>query len=80
MAYLIVGTAPTMRWLFWILVFVSLSRGTLKSTYRVRFALAFARTSSDDWGRCFQTYPDENPLALDVDVGDGELVGERHVC
>lgn len=26
-----------------------------------------------------QTYADEDTLALDVDVGDGELVGERHV-
>jgi hypothetical protein len=25
-------------------------------------------------------YADEHPLALEVDVGDGELVGERHDC
>ena len=28
---------------------------------------------------CFErSYADEHPLALEVDVGDGELVGERH--
>lgn len=26
------------------------------------------------------TYPDQDTLALEVDVGDGELAGERHVC
>lgn len=26
------------------------------------------------------SYADEHPLALEVDVGDGELVGERHDC
>jgi len=25
-------------------------------------------------------YADEHPLALEVDVGDGKLVGERHNC
>lgn len=25
-------------------------------------------------------YANEHPLALEVDVGDGELVGERHDC
>jgi hypothetical protein len=25
-----------------------------------------------------KTYANEDPLALDVDVGDGQLVGERH--
>jgi hypothetical protein len=30
---------------------------------------------------CFESaYADEHPLALEVDVGDGELVGERHDC
>jgi hypothetical protein len=26
------------------------------------------------------THSDQDPLALDVNVGDGELVGQRHVC
>jgi hypothetical protein len=26
------------------------------------------------------SYANEDPLALEVDVGDGELVGERHDC
>ena len=26
------------------------------------------------------TYTDQDALALEVDVGDGELVGERHGC
>jgi hypothetical protein len=26
------------------------------------------------------SYANEHPLALEVDVGDGELVGERHDC
>ena len=25
-----------------------------------------------------KTYPHEDPLAIEVDVGDGELVAERH--
>ena len=25
-------------------------------------------------------YSNENPLVLEVDIGDGELVTERHVC
>ena len=25
-----------------------------------------------------ETHTDQDPLALDVDVGNGELVGERH--
>jgi hypothetical protein len=30
---------------------------------------------------CFgRSYTDEHPLALEVDVGDGKLVGERHDC
>jgi hypothetical protein len=30
---------------------------------------------------CFEwPYANEHPLALEVDVGDGELVGERHDC
>jgi hypothetical protein len=28
----------------------------------------------------FLTYPDQDPLALEVNIGDGELVGERHGC
>lgn len=36
------------------------------------------------WGvawQCFEwPYADEHPLALEVDVGDGELAGERHGC
>ena len=31
--------------------------------------------------QCFEwPYADEHPLALEVDVLDGELVGERHDC
>lgn len=26
------------------------------------------------------TYPDQDPLVLEVEVSDGQLVGERHVC
>ena len=26
------------------------------------------------------TYSDQDPLVLEVDVGDGKLVGERHGC
>lgn len=25
-------------------------------------------------------YPDQDPLALQVDIGDGELAGQRHDC
>ena len=30
--------------------------------------------------RRVMSYADEHPLALEVDVGDGELAGERHGC
>lgn len=26
------------------------------------------------------TYPDQDPLALQVDISDGQLAGQRHVC
>lgn len=71
MAYLIVGRAPTMRWL---LVILSPSRGTLKSTCgEDQISIAWKLRDSGEL-----TYADKHALALDVDVGDGELVGERH--
>lgn len=42
-----------------------------------------AEESPDAIGRlCFFlfTYSDQDPLVLEVDVGDGKLVGERHGC
>lgn len=29
-------------------------------------------------GGAIRTHPDQDPLALDVDVSDGQLAGERH--
>lgn len=31
-------------------------------------------------GTTVKAYPDQDPLALQVDIGDGELAGQRHVC
>lgn len=77
MAYFIVGSAPTMRWVLVTLELVSLSRGTLKSTYRqiLVFCSAMRDMATND-----STHPNEDSLVLDIDVGDGELVGERHCC
>jgi hypothetical protein len=30
--------------------------------------------------RIVTAYPDQDPLALQVDIGDGELAGQRHGC
>lgn len=37
------------------------------------------RWEDGEGGGRSRTYPDEDTLALEVDIGDGELIGERHV-
>lgn len=72
-----------MRWLFVMLL--SESSGTLKSTSKVRVSRDYSRGRSEGLRKGALeamavefTYPYEDFLALQVDVGDGELVGERH--
>ena len=72
MAYLMVGSAPTMRWL--LVMFFSASRGTLKSTCESYQEPIVAGNNTIGT----VTYADKDALSLDVDVGDRELVGERH--
>lgn len=86
-ACLMVGMAPAMRWL--LVTFLSASRGTLKSTCPTSNCqihvlaldtLENCPSSSSSPGR-FRTHPDEDALALQVDIGDGELARQRHgVC
>lgn len=62
-----VGRAPTMRWL--LVIFLSESRGTLKSTCSCQ-----SLVPSEYW----DTNADEDSLVLDIDIGDAELVREGH--
>ena len=71
-----------MRWLF--VTFLSESSGTLKSTCKVNVSSVFRQWNSRSQGARFKasavelTYPDEDSFALQVDVGNGKLVGKRH--
>lgn len=64
-----VGRAPAIRCVF--VTFLSESRGTLKSTCEADQCLS---STGRSW-----THPNEDSLVLEVDVGDSELVRERHV-
>jgi len=61
-----------MRWL--LVIFLSESRGTLKSTwlFDVRHAIYVTHMHGSF------THADEDALALEIDVGNRQLVGERH--
>lgn len=74
MAYLMVGTAPAIR--CGLVTLLSPSRGTLKSTYGMT-AISEELLRHRVFGTA-TTNSDEDALALDVNVGDGEFVGERH--
>ena len=74
MADLMVGMAPTMR--CGLVTSLLASRGTLKSTCGVS-------VGGGHRGRCSGNksqgaYADQDALPLEVDVRDGQLVGERH--
>ena len=62
-----------MRWLF--VIFLSASRGTLKSTWWITSSASTAYRTRP-W---VMTYSDQDSLALEINVGNGELIGERHV-
>src|SRR5690606_36128510 len=76
MAYLMVGTAPTMR--CGLVMFLSPSRGTLKSTCErahVSFwDVHYILQRMVEW-----TYAHQDAFALEVDILDRELVGKRHL-
>lgn len=66
-----------MRWLLVIFEFVSLSRGTLKSTYLER-GISIPAIGTIQKPLCRFSYPDEDALVLDIAVGNRELVRKRH--
>jgi prepilin-type processing-associated H-X9-DG protein len=70
--------APTMRW--GLVMFFSPSRGTLKSTCgraHVSFWDGSARGIPQRKGEW--TYAHQDAFALEVDILDRELVGQRHL-
>lgn len=72
-----VGKAPTIRWL--LVIFLLASRGTLKSTCCAqRLLLAYGPRGDTARNGRQLTYSDEDTLVLDINVSDGEFVGERH--